>query len=84
MSRLGFEPRTRGLKVRLSAVHGVVSGQSACVSRAAPIHRVHHVVWDAFPVAGSVAGRRQARTSHGSSSLAVPEFGPSSTVPDPA
>ena len=41
----------------MTAVHGVVSGHSASVSRAAPVHWVHRVVPSAFPVAVNVAVR---------------------------
>ena len=60
VSRLGFEPRTRGLKVSRGAVHGVVLGHSASVSRAALVHLLHQVGPSVTAVAGSVAGRSPA------------------------
>ena len=63
VSRLGFEPRTRGLKVSRGAVHGVVLGHSASVSRPALLHPLHQVGPDVTAVAGSVAGRSAASAS---------------------
>jgi hypothetical protein len=57
VSRLGFEPRTRGLKVSVEAVHGIIPRRSRSTLRVVAVHRLHHVGPSAFPVAGSVAGR---------------------------
>jgi len=57
VSRLGFEPRTRGLKVPAEAVHGVIWGPLLSTLRVDAIHRLHQMPPSAFPVAGSVAGR---------------------------
>jgi hypothetical protein len=43
VSRLGFEPRTRGLKVSGPLAHGVVLGPLASVPRAVVVHRVYVV-----------------------------------------
>jgi hypothetical protein len=41
--RVGFKPTTRGLKVSVGGVHGVVSGAFLSIPRAAVVHRVHSV-----------------------------------------
>ena len=45
MSRLGFEPRTRGSKVRLPAVHGVAWRSLASTARANGVHPLHGLGW---------------------------------------
>ena len=56
VSRLGFEPRTQGLKVSVEAVHGVVPRRSRSTLRVVAVHRLHHVGPSTTAVAGSVAG----------------------------
>jgi len=53
--RLGFEPRTRGLKVSRGAVHGDVWRHIASLPRAASVHPVHRMTLTATAVAVSVA-----------------------------
>ncbi len=55
VSRLGFEPRTRGLKVRLPGVHGVAWRSLAPTARANGVHPLHGLGWDRMPVAVNVA-----------------------------
>jgi hypothetical protein len=57
VSRLGFEPRTRGLKVSVQAVHGDTQGAFTSMPRTALIHGLHHIPWDVTAVAVNVAVR---------------------------
>ena len=61
VSRLGFEPRTQGLKVRGDAVHGVHWPASPSTSRAAAVHLVHSVGPDDLAVAVNEAVSERAR-----------------------
>lgn len=57
MSRLGFGPRTRGSKVSLSVVHGVLWLRFLSMPRAVLVHEVHAVRPTLTAVAVNVAVR---------------------------
>jgi len=59
VSRLGFEPRTRGLKVPESAVHRVLRGALLSMPRGTPIHQLHREGRTLTAVAVNVAVRRE-------------------------
>ena len=61
MSRLGFEPRTRGLKVSVEAVHGIIWRRMAPALRAAAVHWLHRVAPESTAVAVNVAVRPYRR-----------------------
>jgi len=71
VSRLGFEPRTRGLKVSVEAVHGATRGAFTSIPRVELIHRLHHVGPSTTAVAGSVAGKGLGRASPRAARTAV-------------
>ncbi len=55
VSRLGFEPRTRGSRVRGLPVHGVILGHLAYTPRVAGVHRLYGVGPTLTAVAVNVA-----------------------------
>jgi hypothetical protein len=63
VSRLGFEPRTRGLKACPSAVHRVIWRPTSATQRGVPIHQVHAIGRSRSAVAVSVAVSPSAAAS---------------------
>ncbi len=59
VSRLGFEPRTRGLKVSAGDVHRVLSRTPVSMPNGTPIHQLHREGRTLTAVAVNVAVRRE-------------------------
>ncbi len=55
VSRLGFEPRARGVEVSAGDVHGVLWRSSASISSAWHVYGLHPVGWGSTAVAVNVA-----------------------------